>query len=59
MKKRAAIGGAPKITMAAEASHSSPQWYQVWIGAPGISVKPDSETFVSVPVVTRSRARSA
>ena len=35
-KWRASSGAMPKIEMAAAASHSSPQWYQVWVGRPSI-----------------------
>src|SRR3954452_10616914 len=58
-KKRAASGPVPKIVIPADASHSSPQWYQVWAGAPTISGKPDGNVLVSVPVVARSRPRTA
>ena len=42
-KWRASSGAMPKSVMTAAPSHASPQWYQVWVGRPSISVKPDGE----------------
>ena len=39
---RAASGTAPKMVTTAEASHSSPQWYQVWGGKPESSENPEA-----------------
>ena len=43
MKWRASSGAVPKTVMTAAASHSSPQWYQVWGGRPSRAEKPDGE----------------
>jgi len=44
--------------MATAPSHGSPQWYQVWVGRPWISVKPDGAYIDSVPVEASSEPRT-
>src|SRR6185369_10283628 len=56
---RAASGAVPKIAMMAEASQSSPQWYQACGATPGRSEKPDVEVLSSVAESARSLPRTA
>ena len=54
---RANRGSTPNVAPMAPPSQSSPQWYHIWVGRPGIDANPAGEAHDSTPVVIRSRPR--